>query len=350
MNIKSKTLVIGLGNCGCKITKLFSDSGYNAMFANGSSQDLKVLGNVKGIFKLNGYDGFGGHREKAMECLCANEDFTLALENIQQDIVFIIFASGGSTGSGLSSVVCQYLLDVYGNAKTICMCPVLPNVKEDTNKLWNGYQAVSEIAELEGIGATFFIDNNTGDNLKQINRTFYNLLNAFLTDDSWSDRNNFDEAERLELLSESGAMIISRSDRQYKIIDDLLTRSIFAPLQDDYVVGKFGIIHGGKRSISVDSLITEIGKPFNIFEGYGKSATLIAVSGLTYPYSRITELGQLATKAQQERVRSIEARKAQTLPKLDLMGMMQPHPKKSEPHKKVSGRDALMAMRSRMAN
>ena len=348
--IKDKTLIIGLGNCGCKITKLFSESGYSVMFANGSSQDLKVLGNEKGIYKLNGYDGFGGHRDRAMECLVQNEAFTTALEAIPQDVIFIVYASGGSTGSGLSSVVAQYLLDVYGNSKTICMCPVLPNVKEDTNKLWNAYQVGAEITELDGIGATFFIDNNTGDNLKQINRTFFKLLNAFLTDDSWSDKNNFDEAERIELLSEQGAMIISRSDRQYRILDDLLTQSIFAPLQKDYVVGKFGIIHGGKRSIAVDSLITEIGKPFNIFEGYGKSGTLIAVSGLTFPYSRITELGNLAKKAQQERQRSIEARKTQSLPKLDIMWMMQPQPKRPETHKKVSGRDALMAMRSRMAN
>ena len=349
MTIKDKTLIIGLGNCGCKITKLFSESGYSVMFANGSSQDLKVLGNEKGIYKLNGYDGFGGHREKAMECLVQNEAFTTALEDISQSVIFIVYASGGSTGSGLSSVVAQYLIDVYGNSKTICMCPVLPNIKEDTNKLWNAYQVGAEITELDGIGATFFIDNNTGDNLKQINRTFFKLLNAFLTDDSWSDKNNFDEAERMELLSEQGAMIISRSDRQYKILDDLLTQSIFAPLQNDYVVGKFGIIHGGKRSISVDSLISEIGKPFNIFEGYGKSGTLIAVSGLTFPFTRITELGNLAKKAQQERQRSIQARKTQALPKLDLTGMMQMQPKRQE-HKKVSGRDALMAMRSRMAN
>ena len=349
MNIKSKTLFIGLGNCGCKIVKLFSESGYSAIYANGSEQDLKVLGNQKGIYKLNGYDGFGGHREKAMNCLCDNPEFTEALEQIEHDIIFVVYASGGSTGSGLSSVVAQYLLDVYGNTKTICMCPVLPNIKEDTNKLWNGYQVGAELSQMDGIGATFFIDNNTGDNLKQINRTFVKVLNAFLSDNTWSDANNFDEAERMELLKEQGAMIISQSDRQYKILDDLLTNTVFAPLEHDYVVGKFGIIHGGKRDISVDTLIAEIGKPFNVFEGYGKNSTMIAISGLTFPYSRITEIGELAKKAQQERQRNIEARKAHTLPVIDLMGMTQ-QPKTEVPKRKLSGRDALMAMRSKMAN
>lgn len=347
MNIKAKTLFIGLGNCGCKITKLFAELGYTAIYANGSEQDLKVLGNQRGIYKLNGYDGFGGHREKAMNCLCDNVEFTEALEDIPQSVIFIVFASGGSTGSGLSSVVAQYILDVYGTTKTICMCPVLPNIREDTNKLYNGYQVGAELSQLDGIGATFFIDNNTSDNLKQINNTFVKVLNAYLTDDAWSDTNNFDEAERMELLREQGAMIISRSDRQYKILDDLLHNTVFAPLEGDKVVGKFGIIHGGKRDISIDALIAEVGKPFNIFEGYGKNGTLIALSGLTYPFSRFTQIGELAKKAQQERQRNMEARKAQSLPTLDIMGMAKPKAVEA-PKTKLSGREALMAMRSRM--
>ena len=350
MNIKQDTMFIGLGNCGCKITKLFADLGYSAMFANGSAQDLKVIGSQKGVYKLNGYDGFGGHREKAMECISANEDFAMALADIPQSIIFVVYASGGSTGSGLSSVVAQYLIDVYGTDKTICMCPVLPNVKEDTNKLWNGYQVGAELSEMDGLGATFFIDNNSGEDLKQINRTFVKVLNGYLTDDTWSDTNNFDGAERMELLREQGAMIISYSDRQYKILEDLLHGSIFAPLEGDQVVGKFGIIHGGKRDISIDALIAEVGKPFNVFEGYGKNGTMIALSGLTFPYTRITEIGELAKKAQQERQRNIEARKAHSLPSLDIMGMMQTTKKPEAPKPKRTGREALMAMRSRMAN
>ena len=53
MEIKKNTMIIGLGNCGCKITKLFADMVYSTMFANGSEQDLKVLGNMKGIYKLD---------------------------------------------------------------------------------------------------------------------------------------------------------------------------------------------------------------------------------------------------------------------------------------------------------
>ena len=348
MNLKDKTLFIGLGNCGCKITNLFADMGYTCMFANGSEQDLKVLGSRNGIYKLEGYDGFGGHRDRAMQCLCENEAFTDALENIPQSIIFIIYASGGSTGSGLSSVVAQYLIDAYEGTKTICMCPVLPNVSEDTNKLYNAYQVGVELSELSEIGATFFIDNNSGDNLKQINRTFAKVLNAYLTNDAWSENNNFDESERLELLSESGAMIISQSERQYKIVDDLLNNTVFAPIERDNVVGKFGIIHGCKRTIAKDALIAEVGKPFNIFEGYGKGSTLVAMSGLTFPYSRIEQFGKLAKSAQDERQRNLNARKQHVLPRLDLSMTMTRPTTTEKPKTRVSGRDALMQMRKRM--
>lgn len=347
MDIKSKTMIVGLGNCGCKIAKLFSDMGYAAMFANGSEQDLKVLGNCKNIFKLVGYDGFGGHREKAMECMCANVAFTDALEKIQQEVVVLIYAVGGSTGSGLSCNVAQYLLDVFEGEKIICTVPVLPGENEAINKHKNAYQAISELMELEGMGATFFLDNNSceGDDLRWINKSFAGLFNAFLTDDSWGEPNNFDESERLEMLKEPGAMIISLSKDG---IDKLLDDNIFAPLQNDKVCGNIGIIHAGRNGVDINKLVAEVGKPLNISEGWGGKGTLIAVSGLTFPIDHVKRLGQLAVEGQRERQRNVEAAKAQSLPGLDFLTVEKPVvTKESKKGKKPTGREALLAMRAK---
>ena len=43
MSLKEKVRFLGLGNYGCKQTKIFFDMGYKTMFANGSEQDLKIL-------------------------------------------------------------------------------------------------------------------------------------------------------------------------------------------------------------------------------------------------------------------------------------------------------------------
>ena len=50
MSLKEKVIFLGLGNYGCKQAKLFFDMGYKAIFANGSEQDLKILGNVPNIY------------------------------------------------------------------------------------------------------------------------------------------------------------------------------------------------------------------------------------------------------------------------------------------------------------
>ena len=62
MSLKEKVRFLGLGNYGCKQVKIFFDMGYKTMFANGSEQDLKILGDVPNIYRLRGFDGFGGHR------------------------------------------------------------------------------------------------------------------------------------------------------------------------------------------------------------------------------------------------------------------------------------------------
>lgn len=348
MELKKNTIIIGLGNCGCKITKLFADMGYTTMFANGSEQDLKVLGNIKGIYKLDGYDGFGGHREKAMECLCDNVEFTDALEKIEQQIVILIYAVGGSTGSGLSSVVAQYIKDVYGDDKIIVTVPVLPKENEAINKHKNAYQAIQELMALDGIGATFFLDNNNceGNDLRWINKTFVSLMDAFLTDDSWGEPNNFDESERREMLSDAGAMIISYCKDG---IEKLLNGNIFAPMQRDKVCNNIGIIHKDKNDVEVDTIVAEVGKPFNISEGWGGKCTLIAVSGMSFPVDHVQRLGKLAIDGQKERQRNIEMAKDQSLPTLDFDELMKPD-KKSENKNdkpKLSGRDALLAMRKK---
>lgn len=100
---------------------------------------------------------------------------------------------------------------MYGENKIIVTVPVLPKENEAINRHKNSYQAVQELMSLDEIGATFFLDNNNceGTDLRWINKTFVSLLDAFLTDDSWGEPNNFDESERLEMLSDPGAMIIS---------------------------------------------------------------------------------------------------------------------------------------------
>ena len=63
MNLKEKCRMLGLGCYGGKQMKEFIALGYKGDAANGSEQDLKVLGDIT-KYHLNNFDGFGGNREK----------------------------------------------------------------------------------------------------------------------------------------------------------------------------------------------------------------------------------------------------------------------------------------------
>ena len=103
MKIRENCYMLGIGSTGGKIYKEFVQRHYKGAAANGSEQDHKALGDVPNKYTLQGFDGFGGHRERAMDCLAGNEDFIKFVEEIKEDIVFILFAGGGSTGSGCAN-------------------------------------------------------------------------------------------------------------------------------------------------------------------------------------------------------------------------------------------------------
>lgn len=349
MGLKDKVYFLGLGCAGGKLHKEFIELKYKGGTANGSEQDLKSLGDVPTKYKLEGFDGFGGHRDRALDCLEQNEEFMNFVENIQEEIIFILFGGGGSTGSGCATVLAELLLqkrDEYDKPEKI-VCPViaLPSSKESIVKHSNAYQAVQELQEIDGLGATFFINNDASEDYSYINSTFAKMLDTFLTNDSYGEINNFDESERLEMLRDSGAMVLSlmgSGKEQSLMLDKLTKNGIFAPIENNKICENIGIIHAGRdnKDIGSDVVVSEIGKPKNVFEGYNARNTLLAVSGLDYPVSHVGKLGELAKKAYEERQRN---KKQSTSKKLGELSFMEEESKKDsiEEEKKPSKLDIL---------
>ena len=155
MSLKNSILFLGLGNCGCKQAKVFFEMGYNAMFVNGSEQDLKILGDVPNIYRLKNFDGFGGHRERALDCLAQNTDFVEALQKIKEKIVFVLHSTAGSTGSGSAPYIEELITemkDEEGNIKkTVCPVPTLPSFSEPIGKKRSAYKAMLDMQEMQDI-------------------------------------------------------------------------------------------------------------------------------------------------------------------------------------------------------
>ena len=159
MSLKNDVLFIGLGNCGCKQAKVFHEMKYKAMFVNGSEQDLKILGDVPNIYRLKNFDGFGGHRERALDCLAENMEFVEALQNIKEKIVFVLHSAAGSTGSGIAPYCEEVLTETVNeegrSEKIVCPVPTLPSFDEPIGKKKSAYKSMLDIQEMRDIlGAT----------------------------------------------------------------------------------------------------------------------------------------------------------------------------------------------------
>ena len=78
-----------------------------------------------------------------------------------------------------------------------------------------------------------------------------------------------------------------------------------------------------------------------MFEGFNGRKTIIAVSGLDYPVSHVKKLGELAVKANAERMRN----KKSTRAKLGSLELPEVTEQKEEPIKKKTTKLDLLKMR-----
>lgn len=263
-----------------------------------------------------------------MNCLADNPEFVEALQGIKEKIVFVLHSTAGSTGSGIapySEEVLTEATDEDGNPeKIVCPVPTLPAFDEPIGKKKSAYKAMLDIQEMKDmLGATFFINNNAAKDYDRINGNFAKMLDSFLTNASYGKLNNFDESEKIEMLRQSGATVLGLfgKDHDRVFMMERLTRNgIFAPIEINKICGDIAVVHSGTddSDITVENVITEFGKPFNIFEGYNNgNSTLICVNGLDYPVSHIKQLGELAQQAFNERNRN--RKNVEKLSDLDFM-------------------------------
>ena len=327
--LKEEVFILGIGNCGCKIAKEFLLKGYETMFINGSTQDLRYLGRdipSNTIKKLKGFDGFGGDRNKAIDCLEKNENVITDIQNIRQEVVFVFVSGAGSTGSGLAGYIVNILLGALDNPdnefyKNRIVVPVVctPYTNESIAKQRNSYQLIKELIEIDQVGSIIFVDNNTNpqrDNgYAYMNNLLVESLDLFLADDNIGDKNNFDTAEKKMMMRQKGAFVLCLSKATGKdltkdsILKSIEDGSVFAATEKDKICGNIGILHAGndETDISHKEVADRIGQPLNSFEGFNAENTLVVLSGLSYPITLIQNIGKLAKEGQAERKNSRKA-------------------------------------------
>ena len=87
---------------------------------------------------------------------------------------------------------------------------MMPRMDEPIQKRINAYNTAKELMEIPEMGALILVNNEACDsNLDKINFNLVNMLDAFFTDNSSSNVSNFDDSEKMKMLSDNGSFVIA---------------------------------------------------------------------------------------------------------------------------------------------
>ena len=312
--IKNDIVVIGIGLAGQTVGYDFQQKNYQTLLINGSVQDNRTLPDAKNVMVLEGYDGMAGNRELALDALKKNKHIVKKITEIEQKVIIAIASGGGTTGSGCIPHICNIACN--NPDKIVCAVLLMPRPDESIKKRLNAYNVAKELMEIPEMGAIIFVNNDANADLKKINVNLVNMLDVFFSDNSSSSGSNFDDSEKLKMLKDNGAFVISvLADKKAQdkivvsqdMVNALTAKNIFLPINNDGIVNNIGIINQRGNHIDEQELVNAIGIPENIFIGNNGNFNIACASGLGFPVEYIVNLGKKALAEQKERLNKKKA-------------------------------------------
>jgi cell division GTPase FtsZ len=287
--MKNKIGFIAIGQAGGNIGRLLEEKGYSVLFVNTSEEDLSTLQDVKYRYHIPGGEGCNKDRNKAKKLIVDNYEHLSKeiIEKINREMLFVIFSSGGGTGSGVGPMLVDLLCD---DNKAVGAITVLPAQTESLKSHINSYECFCELTDIAGMASTFILDNDKGADKLKLNSTFVNMFTRFLDipDKYKSVKGNIDKAEVTETLKSHGMAIVSSLGEANGSVSALITsfsKNIFAPIEDDRVIKYIAL--SGSDDISITELEKAVGTPIDSFRTYSDSSTLCILAGLSYPQTRL---------------------------------------------------------------
>ncbi|WP_346961352.1 hypothetical protein [Clostridium sp.] len=285
--MKNKIAFIAVGQAGGNIGGLLEKRGFDVLYINTSKEDLDIInGNFK--YHISKGEGCNKNRAKAKQLIC--EDFDNIYEEIESkieaELIYIIFASGGGTGSGSSPMLAELLL---GEGKNVGLITILPDTNESVKAHINSYECFAEIDDIEGLSSCFILDNKNKNKIS-INGLFVDAFCSFINipEKHKSIKGNIDKSEIMETLYASGASIIVSENTNTNTIIEKFNDNIFAPIEDNKVIKYISISIAGNTKI--EHIQKKVGIPLDTFKTYNKDKTICCLSGLSLPSTRIKEI------------------------------------------------------------
>lgn len=332
--MQKKIALIGLGNAGCNVVKRYGDKypgTAERILINTSTTDMSKFtpADYDYSIRMGELDGTGGNHEVAKN-VAMNLMQTKILGDAQfidlitdKEYVFVIGSSAGGTGSGMLPVLYQVLTKVVRVAEKFIAVCILPEEGLTVDRLDNVLLNQSEL--YSDPDATYMVYDNSRYDIK----SSYELkekINDEIVDDLFvftgldllqSKYNNIDAEDMLALMSLPGRIVIVRCDSNRQInhgnieatiLNDLETRSAHAILNNDKVVGAYGLIANLSRDSiegldeSLPTIREKIGEPvstyMNLSDQDSHNKVIFIMTGLAKPSDRLFQLHELLTAKQ----------------------------------------------------
>ncbi|MCI9448331.1 MAG: hypothetical protein HFH36_13370 [Lachnospiraceae bacterium] len=284
--MKKKISFVAVGQAGGNIGQLLEEAGYSVLYVNTSQEDLDTLGNAKFRYHVPGGEGCNKDRHKAKQLIIDDFD-NIAREieaKVKADMVFVIFSSGGGTGSGAGPMLADLLID---EGIEVGIITIIPSLEESLKSQINSYECFSELMGVVRTAACFILDNGKGEKLG-LNAAFVDSLKVFLDIPEMhkSIKGNIDKAEAMETLKAHGMAVIARdAGGDSPGIIQALKEGPFAPMEADRAVKYMAAsLSGDARMADIEKAV---GVPVDNFQTFNSAETICCISGLTYPHARL---------------------------------------------------------------
>jgi len=321
-DVKLKISIIGVGNAGNQIVEKAIADKYPVFAINSSIKDLSdsiINEEIPAFIIGNEARGAGKNREKAKELFKLNGKDLFGVSDFSDmvnssDVIFVVAATSGGTGSGVSPELIKLFTNIYPN-KNIIFYGILPKLSDSIMAQANTIQCMSEITEcnvpylLADLMYYEDIPNNVA--YDEIGKHIMESINIIRGDYlNPSNSGMIDENDMRTIIWESGymatfmlnnmtmAQVDKFSIQSYMI--NKIKNSPAVQIQRDKIIKQLGVIVNcpdemmeATRTGNYNELTEYAGIPLSIFENYsvadanyGQFITIL--SGMSLPYSRIS--------------------------------------------------------------
>ena len=331
---------VAIGQAGGNIGQLFEKKGYSVLYLNTSQEDLDTLQDAKFKYHISNGEGCNKDRNKAKQLIIDDYD-NIAQEietKIGTQMIFVIFASGGGTGSGAAPMLIDLLVD---DGKTVGAITIIPALTESLKSQMNSYEAFKELTNIDGTGACFIIDNNTGDKL-ELNERLVEPFHEFvmIPANHKSTKGIIDKAEIMETLKAHGMAYVFATEPNSAAVMKAIKDNTYSSLECDQVIKYIAVSLAG--DVNLEDIQKEVGIPLDSFVTYNDNATVCCISGLSYPQTRMDSVYNVVDNSKDVVMKNLRStRENQMRDDINFLSLGEEKNAKQEIHKPKTKRDIM---------